>query len=140
MSKILSNISLDVDTNNDGTYNIYLATENSSGESYKNISADEIGKHVANLIDSLEEADSGKSYLLHQKTTKTVLVHTDGYSINHRTYANYQAAKTAMKEEYAQHNHNTVNDDWDKLSYIDDYNAVLYDNGENVYVWQIVEV
>lgn len=28
--------------------------------------------------------------------------------------------------------------EWKELSYIDDNNAILYANGENVYVWKII--
>lgn len=58
-----SNIHIDIKSNNDGTYDTYIATENSSGSHYKNINATQIGKHVAELVDVLEESNSGKSYL-----------------------------------------------------------------------------
>lgn len=136
----LAEITIDVDTNNNGTYNIYMQTENSSGESYINVTADRIGEYVAGLIDALEEAKSGKSYSKPEKTTKTVLVYTDGYSIKNKTYPDYQTAKTAMEEEYKQYNNNTPGDEWDKISYIDDYDAILYAGSINVHIWNIMEI
>lgn len=56
-------ITVDIVSHKDGTYNAYIATENSSGSHYDAINAATIGDYVADLIDSLEEAYSGKSYL-----------------------------------------------------------------------------
>lgn len=56
-------ISVDVKSNGDSTYDAYIATENSSGSHYPAITAAKIGEHTADLIDMLEEADSGNSYL-----------------------------------------------------------------------------
>lgn len=61
-------ISVDVKSNNDGTYDTYIATENSSGSHYPAIDANKIGEYVADLIDTLEEEDSGKSYLTESKS------------------------------------------------------------------------
>lgn len=58
-----TNISVDVKSHEDGTYDVFIATENSSGAYYPKIDANTIGVKVAGLIDSLEEKAAGKSYL-----------------------------------------------------------------------------
>lgn len=138
MGKLLTNISLEVDTNHDGTYDIYLSTECSSGAHYENISAAKIGEYVADLVDTVEEANSGNSYLRDDKTV--ILSHTDGYSIQSRMYHDKKAAYAAMKTAYDQLNQNTPGDEWDELSHISSTDALLYDKGDNVYVWRITGV
>lgn len=70
-----------------------------------------------------------------------VLIKTDGYTIQHRVYSSLAAA---VKEMQSQYNDAIPNggllSDWKELSYIDDNNAILYANGENVYVWKIIIV
>lgn len=55
MSDFHTNIIVEVESNTDGTFNAYIATENSSGEDYQHVSADEIGEHVAGLIECLAD-------------------------------------------------------------------------------------
>lgn len=59
-------ISVDVQ-GKDGKYDVWIATESSSGSHYRDIDANKIGEYTADLIDTLEEADSGKSYLKSDK-------------------------------------------------------------------------
>lgn len=68
----------------------------------------------------------------------TMLVHTDGYNIEYSKHKSKEAAHTAMKTAYASFNKNDCGDDWDKMSEITDEAAILYDRGENVYVWRII--
>ena len=138
MGKLLTNISVEVNTNHDGTYDIYLSTECSSGEHYENISAAKIGEYVADLVDTVEEADSGNSYQREEKTV--ILSHTDGYSIQNSVYHDKKTAYAAMKTAYDQLNQNIPGDEWDELSHISDTDALLYDKGDNVYLWHIMEV
>lgn len=55
-------ISVDVQ-GNDGKYDVWIATEGSSGSHYRDIDAAKIGEYTADLVDALEEAESGKSHL-----------------------------------------------------------------------------
>ena len=48
-------ITIDVERNEDGSYDTYIATESSSGSHYPKITADEIGEDVADLIECLYE-------------------------------------------------------------------------------------
>lgn len=63
MDKLKTTITVDIESNDDGTYDTYIATENSSGSHYKDANATTIGTYVAELIDILEESCSGKRYL-----------------------------------------------------------------------------
>lgn len=68
-----------------------------------------------------------------------ILIKTDGYTIQHKVYSSLAAA---VKEMQSQYNDAIPNGgllpEWKELSYIDDVDAILYANGENVYVWKIV--
>lgn len=68
-----------------------------------------------------------------------ILIKTDGYTIQHGIYS---SLADAVKEMQSQYNDAIPNGgllpDWKELSYIDDNNAILYANGENVYVWKII--
>lgn len=68
-----------------------------------------------------------------------ILIKTDGYTIQHKVYSSLAAA---VKEMQSQYNDAIPNggllSEWKELSYIDDVDAILYANGENVYVWKIV--
>lgn len=55
-------ISVDV-RGNDGKYDVWIATEGGSGAHYRDIDAAKIGDYTADLVDTLEEAESGKSHL-----------------------------------------------------------------------------
>lgn len=74
------------------------------------------------------------------ETRSVILVATDGYSINVTKFKDVASAKTAMTTAYNESNHNENGDDWDTQSELGDMNAILYDRGENVFVWSIVEV
>ena len=136
MAKMETVISVDVKSNENGTYDAYIATENSSGSHYEAASASEIGENVAGLIDTLEESYTGVSH--YRNTCPALLVHTDGYNIKYSKHENKKAACMAMKEAYALFNKNEPDDDWDKMSEIADDTAMLYDRGENVHVWRVI--
>lgn len=55
ISDFCTDITVEIKGNADGTFNAYISTENSSGEEYQHISADEIGEHVASLIECLTD-------------------------------------------------------------------------------------
>lgn len=74
------------------------------------------------------------------KTTKAILSKTDGYSISHLFFDSLEAAKIAMDKQYAELTPDEWDDDWEDRSYCGDNSAILYDNGEDVYVWQIATI
>lgn len=70
-----------------------------------------------------------------------IVIKTDGYTIQHRVYSSFA---DAVKEMQSQYNDAIPNGgllpEWKELSYINDVDAILYANGENVYVWKIIIV
>ena len=51
----IGTISVDVELLSDGSYDVWISTEGSSGAHYTGISADTIGNNVADLVESLAE-------------------------------------------------------------------------------------
>lgn len=127
------NISVEVEFLGKGRYNTYISTECSSGANYPNITAKDIGSFVTDLVDTLEEEHSGESYVHFNYE----LIRSDGYTINRTLYDSKSDARQAMIAEYNKLNHNDENDEWDNLSYLHDDDALLYDHGDDVYVWKI---
>ncbi|MBQ6855547.1 MAG: hypothetical protein IJO13_00415 [Lachnospiraceae bacterium] len=56
MKKTLANISVDIEINEQGEYDVWISTEGSSGAHYVGLTPDQIGKNVADLIECLREA------------------------------------------------------------------------------------
>lgn len=69
-----------------------------------------------------------------------LLIWTDGYSIEHTKYLTFEAAQKALRDEWNEYYDEEIADEWKKLSSITDSNAILYNNGEDVYVWDIAEI
>lgn len=69
-----------------------------------------------------------------------LLISTDGYSISTEKFMNHDSALNAMTEQYNERNRNELNDEWDEMSHITSDDALLYDMGENVYVWSIIQI
>lgn len=82
--------------------------------------------------------DSGKKEL--QKKNKCLLVFSDGYTINCFSYPTFEDAKKKMQQKYQDY----IPEEWEEeckdFSYITEENAVLYANGETIYLWQIVNI
>ena len=74
------------------------------------------------------------------ETKKAILIKTDGYSIDCWFYENCEKAKEAMREQYNAYEPEELEEDWSDLSHCSDTDAILYNNGENVYVWRICEI
>lgn len=68
-----------------------------------------------------------------------LLVTTDGYRIDYTRYPSLDAAKAAMEEAYEQSKPSEWGEEWEDMSYLSDEGAILYTNGENVYVWTIIQ-
>lgn len=65
-------ISVDIEGNGNGMYDTWISTEGSSGAHYQAAKATEIGDYVADLVDCLEEADTGKRYLTNTAPCKGI--------------------------------------------------------------------
>ena len=76
---------------------------------------------------------------------KVLLIHTDGCSID--VVGKYNTKEEACKQlnfeyerkiEYQEMFSNGIDTEWMKSSHCDNEEAILYINGEEVHVWQIV--
>lgn len=66
------------------------------------------------------------------------LIVSDGYSIERTVYPSERTAIEAMQKAYNEFNHNESGDEWDEMSHLNETDALLYDRGENVYVWSVM--
>lgn len=73
-----------------------------------------------------------------------ILVRTDGYSITTvGRYTSRTGAKDVMSGQYgdiAKGLDPITDKDWLRMSHKNDDSAILYDRGDNVFVWQIIKV
>lgn len=70
---------------------------------------------------------------------KILLIKTDGYSIELSEFDNMDEAKSAMVNDYESllPDEDHFIEDYKQMSYCSETNAILYLNGEDVYVWKI---
>lgn len=102
------------------------------GKSYKGTNCDsELKRDALKYLTCRKEKETNM---------KTVLIETDGYSIDTTEFDTKDNAIIAMKKRYADLTPNDNNESFADMSYITDTNAILYQNGENVYVWKIITV
>ena len=70
---------------------------------------------------------------------KFILIHTDGYSID--CDDSYKTIDEARQEMNRQYNENIpiggLVPEWEDMSFINDDDATLYTNGEEVHIWRI---
>ena len=71
---------------------------------------------------------------------KYLLIGTDGYSIDTTPYLSLEKAHEAMKKAYNHFCPKDNGEEWEESSYINDTDAILYANGDKVYVWNIYPV
>ena len=71
---------------------------------------------------------------------KYLLINTDGYDINYRTFNSFEEAATEMEKAYKAHKPDFLEEQYQNLTYIGENSAALYNNGEDVYLWEIIEV
>lgn len=74
--------------------------------------------------------------------SKYILVKTDGYEIEINKFDNENAARTAMADDYNNilNNNPDMDDVWLDQSYCNNTDAILYNNGDNVFVWKIAKI
>lgn len=72
-----------------------------------------------------------------EKSKRYMLIGTDGYSIDSTIYPSREKAREALIKAYRMRTPDEWNEDFKDMSYLDDDSAILYANGENVYVWDI---
>lgn len=69
-----------------------------------------------------------------------LLIATDGYSIDTEKYKTKEAAIESMKKAYNILHPDEKNEEWEDMNWVSDDDAILYANGESVYVWSIIEI
>lgn len=67
-----------------------------------------------------------------------MLIHTDGYSIDTEKFEYVEQARERLREEYE--SYLPIEEEWEDMSWCDKNDATLYQNGETVHVWTIVEI
>lgn len=72
--------------------------------------------------------------------TAVILIMCDGYNITTQQYTDFAVAQKAMRDAYESLDDNDPDSEWADSSYLNENNALLYANGEDVYVWKIIEV
>ena len=72
--------------------------------------------------------------------TKALLIRTSGYEIDISKFPSIDDARNEMKNEYKRLTPTEFDPDWESMSYCDENNAILYCNGEDVYVWKVYEI
>lgn len=68
------------------------------------------------------------------------LIFTDGYDITREVYSSYEEAYVAMKSNFDARNHNAKSGEWRGISFCTEWSAILYNCGEDVFVWRIFKV
>lgn len=69
-----------------------------------------------------------------------IVISIDGYEIGTEQFKTYDQAYDYMSKEYHEHKPSFHIEEFERLSYLDDYKALLYCNGLNVYCWSICRV
>ena len=69
-----------------------------------------------------------------------IVISTDGYEISTEQFKTYDQAYEHMAKEYHERKPNFHIEEFEQLSYLDDYKALLYCNGLNVCCWSICRV
>ena len=74
-----------------------------------------------------------------EKIMKALLIHTDGYSIDVvGKYNTKEEASRALYKEFEKMCSQGIDPEWQERSHCDYEDAILYLNGEDVHVWQVV--
>lgn len=72
-----------------------------------------------------------------KKSERYMLIASDGYSIDSTIYPSREKAREALAKAYKILTPGEWIEDFEDMSYLNDDSAILYANGENVYVWDI---
>lgn len=69
-----------------------------------------------------------------------LLIASSSEGIEYIDYETKELAQSNMEKAYEQLRPEDFDPEWEEMSYVADGNAVLYDNGEDVYFWEIVDL
>lgn len=68
-----------------------------------------------------------------------LLVSTDGFSISHKSFSAYEEAYKEMEKRYKDFDQSEFDDFYKDQSMIGANSAAVYNNGDGVYLWEIIE-
>lgn len=71
---------------------------------------------------------------------KAILIFTNGYEISTETFPTIEKAQKEMQKQYKHFMPEELADEWTENSNIGSMDAILYANGEDVFVWKVVEI
>lgn len=69
-----------------------------------------------------------------------MVIFTNGYEISTERYQTLEEAQEYMRKEYEKYSSAELSEEWADMSYLTDMDAILYNNGEDVFLWKIVEL
>lgn len=92
------------------------------------------------FVEIKEKPEKEKDSPSSKKEKRVMLVKTDGYSISSWIFENYEEGKKEMDKQYSSFEPEDLEEEWAEMSYCESHDAILYNNGEDVYVWKIVEL
>lgn len=72
--------------------------------------------------------------------SRWILAETDGYDITQDEFKTFEECQLEMEKRYRKLEPQNHEDSSKEMSFCGNTNAILYCNGENVYVWNIKEV
>lgn len=72
---------------------------------------------------------------------KYLLIMTDGYSLDYYSFHDsLEDAQTKMKKDYEKSTPSSWKEDFKEMSHCSDTDAILFDNGDYVLVWNIISL
>lgn len=76
-----------------------------------------------------------------RKNKKYMLISTDGYSISNKIIEYCDNPKEVLQEEFNKHKPSEdLDENCAEMSFVNDFDAMLYKNGEEVLVWRMVKI
>ena len=71
---------------------------------------------------------------------KAILVTSDGFSIRHEFFDTIEEARHKMGSEYSRYEIWSFDQEYADLCFCGDNEATVYNNGESVYTWAVIEL
>lgn len=76
-----------------------------------------------------------------RKNNKYMLISTDGYGISTKIIEQCNNPKEILQKEFDENTpEEGLKETCAEMSFVNDFNAMLYRNGEDVLVWQMVKI
>lgn len=69
-----------------------------------------------------------------------ILIYTDGFNISTSQFDTFEEAFDEMERSYNLYDTDTFDEEYKEQCYIGSNNAAVYNNGEDIFLWQIIEV